>query len=279
MRQAPLVPANGANIPAIGLGTFGLSGRACEDAVLWALEAGYRHVDTAAMYGNEEAVGSGLRASGLPRHEVFVTTKVWLDEIAPGRLESAAEASLKRLGLDAVDLLLIHWPNAAVPVRDSTAALCRAKRTGLAHHVGVSNYTAAMLDETVSAANEPIAVNQVEYHPYLDQTRVKRACARHGVALTAYCPLGRSGLFGDPMLREIAKAKGRSVSQTVMRWHIQQPGVAAIPKSGAKAHIRENLDVFDFELGVDEMGRISALARPDGRVVDPPFAPAWDAPA
>ena len=276
MPTAQTVEVNGAAIPAIGLGTFKLTGEGCSQAVKWALEAGYRHIDTARMYDNEREVGAGLKAGGVERDDIFVTTKVWLDDIGPGDLERSAEASLKRLGLDQVDLLLIHWPNASVPLKDSTAALCRAKSRGLARHIGVSNYTAAMLDETVALATEPLVANQVEYHPYLAQGAVQAACRRHGMALTAYCPLGRSSVFDDPVLKGIADAHGRSVSQIVLRWHMQQPGVVAIPKSGSRHHIADNLDVFGFELAADEMSRISGLARPDGRVIDPPFAPAWD---
>ena len=276
MAEAPRVDANGASVPCLGLGTWPLSGEGCIRAVEAALGCGYRHVDTAKMYGNEREVGEGLRSSGIARDDVFVTTKVWWEDIASGALERSAEASLGRLGLDRVDLLLIHWPNPAVPLRDSTGALCRAKRAGLARHVGVSNYPAAMLDEAVALADEPLVVNQVEYHPYLSQKAVRDACRRHGMAMTAYCPLGRSGVFENPVLRSIAGRHGRTVSQVVLRWHVQQPGTIAIPKSGTPKHIAENIAIFDFALSEDEMAQVSALARPDGRVVDPAFAPAWD---
>ena len=276
MSNIPTVEANGASIPAIGFGTFELTGPRCEEAVAAALAAGYRHLDTAAMYGNEREVGAALRASGVAREAVFVTTKVWRDDIGPGDLERSAEASLKRLGLDHVDLLLIHWPNEAVPLADSTAALCRAKRSGLARHVGVSNYTVSLLGEARRHASEPLSCNQVEYHPYLAQPRLRAACAEAGIALAAYSPLGRSNVLRDPTLREIADRHGRSVSQVALRWHVQQPGIVAIPRSGTPDHIAANLAVFDFALTPDEMTRISGLARPNGRVVDPPFAPAWD---
>jgi diketogulonate reductase-like aldo/keto reductase len=276
MPQAPLVQANGAAIPAIGFGTWTLTGEACIEAVGWALQAGYRHLDTARMYGNEAEVGQGLKASGLKRDEVFVTTKVWWTDIAPGDLERSAEGSLKRLGLDQADLLLIHWPNPAVPLADSTAALCRVKAQGLARHVGVSNYPSALLDEAVGLASEPLVCNQVEYHPYLDQSAVMRTCGRHGMAMTAYSPLGRSALLADTSIKAIADAHDRSVPQVVLRWHMQQPGVVAIPRSTKRQNIANNIDIFDFELSPDEMARISALARPDGRVVDPEFAPGWD---
>ena len=270
------VDANGAAIPAIGLGTFRLNGDDCSQAVQWALEAGYRHIDTAKMYDNETEVGAGLKVAGVPRDEIFVTTKVWRDDIAPGDLERSAEASLRRLGLDRVDLLLIHWPNDGVPLEASTNALCNAKRRGLARHIGVSNYPSAMLEKAVALASEPIVANQVEYHPYLDQTKVKDAARRHRVAVTSYCPLGRTALLDEPVLKGIASARGKTVSQIALRWHVQQPGVIAIPKSGTKTHIEQNLAVFDFELTADEMARITALARPDGRVINPAFAPRWD---
>lgn len=276
MPQAHLVQANGAAIPAIGFGTWTLSDEACIEAVGWALEAGYRHLDTARMYGNEAEVGQGLKASGLNRDEVFVTTKVWWTDIAPDDLERSVEGSLERLGLDQVDLLLIHWPNPAVPLADSTGALCRVKAQGLARNVGVSNYPSALLDEAVALATEPIVCNQVEYHPYLDQGAVKRACERHRMAVTAYSPLGRAALLADPTLGAIAEAHARSVAQVVLRWHMQQPGVIAIPRSTKRTNIANNIDVFDFELSTEEMDRISGLARPEGRFVDPDFAPRWD---
>src|SRR3954469_12113122 len=176
MAQPTAFAANGAAIPALGLGTWQLRGDACADAVKTALAAGYRHIDTAAMYGNEEVVGAGLKASGIARDEVFVTTKVWYEDLAPADLRRSAEASLKRLRLSQVDLLLIHWPNARIPLRDTIPALCEAKRAGLARHIGVANFTVSLLDEAVVLADEPIVANQCEYHPYLDQRRVLAAC-------------------------------------------------------------------------------------------------------
>jgi diketogulonate reductase-like aldo/keto reductase len=276
MPQAPVVHAHGAAIPAIGLGTWQLKGEACARAVAHGLAAGYRHVDTAAMYGNEEAVGEGLRAAGLPRDAVFVTTKVWLTDLRDGDLQRSAEASLGRLGLDAVDLLLIHWPSPDIPLEEAIPALCDARRRGLARHVGVSNFPAAMLDRAVSLASEPLAANQCEYHPYLDQTPVLAACRRHGIAFTSYSPLGQGALLEEPVLREIAAAKGCTVGQAVLRWHVQQPGVVAIPKSGDPRRIEENLAAADLTLTEEEMARISGLARPDGRLISPDFAPRWD---
>lgn len=277
--MSPIVlHASGAAVPALGLGTWALTGDDCAAAVKSALAAGYRHIDTAAMYGNEEAVGAGLRAAGVPREEVFVTTKIWHTDLAPADLRRSAEASLGRLGLARVDLLLIHWPNANIPLADSIRALCEAKRAGLARHIGVANFTVALLDEAVALAHEPIVANQCEYHPYLNQDRVLAACRRHGVAFVSYCPIGKAQVLGEPAIREIAKTRGRTPAQVVLRWHMQQ-GVAAIPKSGNPQRIRENFDVFDFALTEDEMARISGLARPDGRMVSPATAPRWDAAA
>jgi diketogulonate reductase-like aldo/keto reductase len=276
MSHAPLIEANGATIPAIGLGTWTLSGEACVEAIRSALAAGYRHIDTAAMYGNEEAVGAGIRAGGLAREEVFVTTKVWPDDLAPGDLERSAEASLRRLRLDHVDLLLIHWPNLAIPLRGTMEALAKVKRQGLARHVGVANFTVALLEEAVRLSGEPLVTNQCEYHPYLDQGPVLAACRRHGLSLTSYCPIGRAAVFSESAVRDIARAHGKTPAQVVLRWHMQQPGVIAIPKSGDRGRIAENIAIFDFALSDEEMRRISALARRDGRMVAPSFSPPWD---
>jgi diketogulonate reductase-like aldo/keto reductase len=273
---AIIVDANGARVPAIGLGTWRLTGEGCAQAVRWALQAGYRHIDTAAMYGNEDAVGEGLRASGLDRNDVFVTTKVWYTDLAPGDLERSAEASLKRLGLDQVDLLLIHWPNPEIPLAGTIKALGKTRRRGLARHIGVSNFSAKLVEQAVALANEPLAANQCEYHPYLNQDRIRAACTRHRLAFTSYCPLGKGDLTRDPVIRSIAQGHGKTPGQVVLRWHVQQPGTAAIPKSGNRERIAENFGIFDFALSQNEMRRISALARPDGRMVSPSWATEWD---
>jgi diketogulonate reductase-like aldo/keto reductase len=274
--STPLVHANGAAIPAIGLGTWPMKGEEAARAVASALKTGYRAVDTAAMYGNEEAVGEGLRASGVPRADVFVTSKVWYTDLAPGALQRSAEASLKRLGLEQVDLLLIHWPNADIPLEGSIAALCDARRRGLARHVGVSNFPVALLERAVALATEPLVSNQCEYHPHLDQKKVMAACGRHGLAFLSYAPIGKGAVLDEATVRDIAARHGRTPAQVVLRWHVQQDGVAAIPKSANPKRIAENLDVFGFALSDDEMCAISGLARPDGRMVAPAWSPAWD---
>ena len=279
MPSAPLVAANGAHVPAIGLGTWPMTGEVCVNAVSAALRSGYRHIDTAAKYGNETEVGEGLRAGGVPRKDIWVTTKVWFEDIGAMQLERSADVSLKKLGLDAVDLLLIHWPNPAIPLKDSISALVNAKKRGLTKHIGISNFTTRMIDEAVKLSSEPLVLNQVEYHPHLDQSKVLAACRKHGLALTAYCPLGRGsvgGVLDEKVIKDIARAHAKTAGQIALRWLVQQPGVIAVPKSATPARIAENVDVFGFSLSDDEMQRIKALAKPDGRVVNVGFAPTWD---
>ncbi len=256
-----------------------MTGKACAQAVASAVQAGYRHIDTAAMYGNEEAVGEGIRRSGVARDEIFLTTKVWSSDIGDGDLQRTAEASLARLGVDVVDLLLIHWPNSAIPMAESIGALCDAKTRGFARHIGVSNFTTAMMGEAWAHSTEPLVCNQVEYHPKLDQGAIYADCRRRGMALVSYCPLGRGeqgGLFSDPVVLEIARRIGKTPGQVVLRWHVQQPGVVAIPKSANPARQAENLAVFDFALDDDAMQRLTGLSNAAGRVVNPASSPAWD---
>lgn len=270
------IAANGADVPAIGLGTWPLKGETCLRSVHAALEAGCRHIDSAAAYHNEEAVGEAIRSQPVPRADIFVTTKVWYSDCADGPLQRSAEASLKRLGLDQVDLLLIHWPNPQVALEEQVGALCDAKRRGLARHVGVSNFPVRYLETALAAADEPLVANQVEYHPYLDQSALWAACRRHGLALIAYVPLAHGKVAAEPVVQEIAAAKGKTAAQVALRWLVQHPGVAAIPGSSKPDHVRANMAVEDFALTADEMERIGALARPDGRLLDPSWAPQWD---
>ncbi|MGQ7791611.1 aldo/keto reductase [Faunimonas sp. B44] len=271
------VSANGATIPVIGLGTWELRGDVATDCVSAALDIGYRHIDTAAMYGNEVEVGEGIRGHSLPRDEVFVTTKVWYTDVSDGALQRSAEASLKRLGLDQVDLLLIHWPSREVSVAEQVGALCDAKRRGYARHVGVANFPAGMLQEALRTATEPLVCDQVEHHPLLDQSRIMTACRDAGMALVSYSPIGKGTLLADPVIAAIARANGRTPAQVILRWHVQQPMNVAIPRSSKRERLAENFAVFNFELTPEEMDRVSGLAQPDGRMVNMSFAPDWDA--
>ncbi|MAW85724.1 MAG: 2,5-didehydrogluconate reductase [Phyllobacteriaceae bacterium] len=272
------VEAKGAAIPAIGMGTWTLEGDHCAGMVAEALRVGYRHVDTAAMYRNEEAVGEGLRASGLPREDYFLTTKVWFTDIGDGDLQRSAEASLKRLGVDQVDLFLIHWPNPAIPLADSIRALNAVKSSGMTRHIGVSNFTTPLLAQAIELSEAPLVCNQVEHHPYLNQEKMKAMLAANGMAMTSYCPLYRGGtLFEEPAVRDAAAAHGRTPGQVVLRWHVQQKGVIAIPRTSRPERLAENLAVFDFALSEEEMAAISALRDRNERICNFDFSPVWDA--
>src|ERR1700704_4753138 len=206
------VDANGAQIPAIGLGTWELRGRTCARLVEQALRLGYRHIDTAQIYENEREVGEGVRASGIKRDEIFVTTKVWTTHFAPNDLERSTKESLARLRLSEIDLLLLHWPNPQVPLAETLGALARVKQAGLARHIGVSNFTVALIEEAVAACPEPLVCDQVEYHPYLDQTKVREASARHGMAVVAYSPVAKGRIKNDALLARIGNAHGKSAA-------------------------------------------------------------------
>ena len=275
-RPLRMITAGGVAMPVLGLGTWQLFDEACERIVAEALRIGYRHIDTAAMYRNEQAVGAGLRAGGVPREEIFLTTKVLPEHLAPADLRAAAEASLARLGVDHVDLLLVHWPNPAVRLADTMTALAAAKRDGLARAIGVANFPSALVEEAVRLCPEPLATNQVEYHPYLSQRAVLATCRRHGMSVTAYRPILKGSIGDDPVIAGIAARHGATAAQVSLAWLIAQDGVAAIPKTGTPARLVENLAAADLVLGADDIAAIDGLARPDGRYVDPAFAPAWD---
>lgn len=255
-------------IPIMGFGTSPLTGGLSADTVLAALKAGYRHIDTGRKYGTEEAVGEAMRASGLKRDDIFLTTKVSHENLRPADFARSVDASLAALKVDFVDLLLVHWPNPEIPVKEYMPALAKAKRDGLARHIGVANFTTRLLDEAVALCPEPLVALQAEYHPYLDQSKLLAAARKHKLAFIAHCPLGRGRLFEEPVLTEIAKARGRTVAQVALRWLIQQ-NIAAIPFSSNPQRIAENFNVFDFSLGDDEMTRISALKRVNMRIANP----------
>lgn len=272
------VEANGARIPAIGLGTWELSGRTCARVVEQALRLGYRHIDTAQVYDNEREVGDGLRASGVRRDDVFVTTKIWTNHFAPHDLERSVKESLVRLRLPAVDLVLLHWPNSHVPLEETLGALARAKRMGLTRHIGVSNFTVALIEQAVALSPEPLVCNQVEYHPYLDQAKVRAACDQHGMALVAYSPIARGRVKADQTLAGIGRVHRKTPAQICLRWLVQQ-NVSAIPRTSRVERLSENIEIFDFELSDDEMAEVAALAAlasPKGRLTDFGFAPKWD---
>lgn len=250
---------HGTLVPALGLGTWELNGDACVRAVEHALALGYRHLDTAQGYGNEAEVGVGLHRSGVPRDRVFVTTKVRPRFFAPDLLAGSVEASLAALGIDHVDLLLLHWPRPDVPLEDTLGALHAVRERGLTRHVGVSNFAPSWVAR--SLATGPIFTNQVEYHPFLAQDALLRQADALDLLLTAYAPVARGAVHDDPVLSRIAAAHGKSAAQVALRWLVQQPRVLAIPKAASPEHRRANLELFDFALSDDEMARVAALDR------------------
>jgi diketogulonate reductase-like aldo/keto reductase len=268
------VDAKGLKIPIIGLGTWELRGRDCARLVEQAIRLGYRHIDTAQMYDNEREVGEGVRASGK-RAEVMVTTKVQPTLLAPTDLDRSVKESLARLRLDAIDLLLIHWPNPRVPLAETLGAMGRLKRDGIVRHIGVSNFTVALIEEAAKVSSEPLVCDQVECHPYLDQDKVFAACKKQSMAMVAYSPIARGNASGDKVIARIGKSHGKSAAQTCLRWLVQQ-GIVVIPRTSKIERLEENFDIFDFRLTDVEMEEIAGLARRGGRIVDWSWSPKWD---
>jgi 2,5-diketo-D-gluconate reductase B len=256
-----VVTSGEARIPAIGLGTWPMRGRSCTETVAEALALGYRHIDTAQMYGNEAEVGAAVRASGVPRDELFITTKVERENASARRMPKTVEDSVRELGIGPIDLLLIHWPNYRVPVAETVECLSEMKRRGLTRHIGVSNYSPDLVDEAVRASPEPIVANQIEYHPFVDRSGWLAANRRHGLATTAYSPIARGRVAGNRVLEDIAATHGKTAAQITLRWLIQQPGVVVIPKSSRRQRLEENLAIFDFDLSDEEMAQVSGLAQ------------------
>ena len=275
-QQIPTLSARGAGIPALGFGTSQLGD--CSEVVATALKLGYRHIDTAWKYGSEKGVGQGIRASGVPRSEIFLCTKVSHEYLRAADFARSVDESLRNLQVDYVDLLHVHWPTVDnISLAETMGALAKAKRDGLTRHIGVANFNIALLEEAMRLCPEPLVTLQAEYHPYLDQSKVLQYCRSKELIFTAYCPLARGRLFNDPVLRDIAEKKGRSIAQVALRWLMQQGNIAAIPRSSNPKHIAESLNIFDFELTQEEMQRIFALKRPDGRIANPKGrAPPWD---
>jgi diketogulonate reductase-like aldo/keto reductase len=273
--NARVVEANGARIPLVGLGTWDLRGKVCARMVEEAVGLGYRHIDTASMYGNEVAVGEGLRASGVKRDEVFVTTKVWQSDLRATDFERSARESLANMKLDAVDLLLIHWPNPSVPLKETVGALCKMKREGVARHIGVSNFTVALIEEAVKFSTEPLVCNQFECHPFLDQSKIIAATKKHGMAVVAYSPIARGQAKVAALLSRIGKTYGKSATQVCLRYLVQQ-NIVVIPRTSKSERLKENFSIFDFELSAAEMNDIFSLAHPGGRIVEWSGTPQWD---
>jgi 2,5-diketo-D-gluconate reductase B len=260
--------AGGGTIPALGFGTSPMAGGLTAETVAIALKAGYRHIDTARKYGTETAVAEAMRTAGVPRGDIFLTTKVSHENLRARDFARSVDESLAALKVDYVDLLMVHWPNPQIAMSETMPALAEPKRRGLARHIGVANFNIALLDEAIRLCPEPLAVLQAEYHPFLDQAKLLAAARERGLVFVAYCPLGRGRLFDDPVLNDIARARGRSVAQVALRWLLQQD-VAPIPFSSNPQRIADNFKVFDFALSDDEMKRVAVLKRANGCIANP----------
>ena len=268
------IEVRGVQVPALGFGTWLVTGQDATDGVREALEIGYRQIDTARAYENEREVGRGIAESGVPRDEIFLTTKVPHDDARADKVERDAEQSLERLGVDQLDLLLLHWPNPEVPLEETLTALSKVREDGRTRQIGVSNFPAGLLRQALEIA--PVFCNQVEYHPFLDQSRLLEVAHANEVLITAYSPLAHGKVPDELTLRQIGEQHGKTAGQVALRWLLDQPGVSPIPKASSRERRQENFDVFDFALTDEDRERIAALPK-DVRTGNPPWAPDWDA--
>jgi 2,5-diketo-D-gluconate reductase B len=267
------VEVQGTRVPVIGFGTWLLTDEDAAEGVRDALEIGYRQIDTARAYENELEVGRGIAESGVPRDEIFLTTKVPHDDATAADVERDAEQSLERLGVDRLDLLLLHWPNPDVPLEETLTAMNKVREDGRTRHIGVSNFPAGLLEQALEIA--PIFCNQVEYHPFLDQGRLLELARSRDVLITAYSPLAHGRVPDDGTLTRIGAEHGKTAGQVALRWLLDQPGVSPIPKASSRDRRVENFDVFDFTLSDGERAEIAELPK-DVRTANPAWAPDWD---
>ncbi|MDO1581455.1 aldo/keto reductase [Rhizobium oryzicola] len=273
-----LVNANGAQIPALGFGTFRMPGADVLRVVPKAIQLGFRHVDTAQIYGNEAEVGQAIHDSGVSRSDIFLTTKVWVDKYRHADFIASVDESLKKLKTDYVDLLLLHWPQSDVTLAERMGNLNEVKKAGKVRNIGISNFNIELMNEAAKFSDAPIATNQVEYHPYLDQSKLIEAARKLGISITAYYLMADGKVPQDEILKEIGARYGKTPAQITLRWAVQQPEIIALSKTATEGRLMENFDVFDFALTDEEMAAIHRLAKPDGRIVNPGHLrpPHWD---
>ena len=269
------IKTQGIAMPKLGLGTFRMQGDACRAAVESALALGYRHIDTAEMYGNEEAIGAAIAAARVPRAELHVTTKVWVDNLAPDAIRKAFDTSLKKLRLDHIDLYLVHWPSRSMKLPAVLETLMKLKEAGQTRAIGVANFPTALMKVAVEEVRAPIACNQVEYHVMLDQTKLRKYLTAHSIPLVAYCPLAQGRVAADEQLARIGRKHDASAAQVALKWLLDQDGVAAIPKASRAESQRANLDALKVTLDDEDRKAIAALPK-DRRCVNPGFGPDWD---
>jgi len=267
------VRVDGQTVPALGLGTWQLEGSGCRKAVADALELGYRHIDTAQMYGNEDQVGLGVADAGVAREDLWITTKVNNHNHAADRVRSSVQGSLRAMRTDYVDLLLVHWPVEFERIEETLTAMAGLVEAEQVRYLGGSNFSSRQWARAREVA--PVVCNQVEYHPYLGQKAVLEAVRSDGGFVAAYSPLARGAVLRDPTLVSIGERLGKSPVQVVLRWLLDQEAVAAIPKATGRSHIEANLDVFDFTLSDDDRASIGALERGE-RIIDPGSGTDWD---
>ncbi len=272
------IHTQGISLPRLGLGTFRMQGDDCRAAVESALDLGYRHIDTAAMYGNEEAVGAAIAASAIARKDIHVTTKVWHDQLAPAAIMESFEASMEKLKLDYVDLFLVHWPSQGMNLPAIFETLIKLREQRRIRALGVSNFTVDLLRTCIEEIGAPIACNQIEYHVLLDQTPVRSYLADKGIPIVAYCPLAQGRLAAHPELSAIAARHGATPAQVALKWLLDQDGVAAIPKAQRPQSQKANLDALQLQLDDEDRSIIAKLPK-DQRLVNPAFAPVWDSPS
>ena len=265
----------GISLPRLGLGTFRMQGDTCRAAVESAIVLGYRHIDTAEMYGNEDAIGAAIAASGVARKDLHVTTKVWNENLAPDAIRRAFDASLKKLKLDRVDLYLVHWPSKNMNLPAMFETLLELKAQGRTRAIGVANFNIALLKSVVEEIKAPIACNQIEYHVMLDQTPVRKYLAAKSIPLVAYCPLAQGQAASDETLAAIGRKHGASAAQVALKWLLDQDGVAVIPKASRAESQQANLDALNVGLDDEDRQAIAGLPK-NRRCVNPGFAPAWD---
>jgi 2,5-diketo-D-gluconate reductase B len=265
----------GISLPRLGLGTFRMQGDVCRAAVESALGLGYRHIDTAEMYGNEEAVGAAIAASGIAPKDLHITTKVWNENLAPDAIRRAFDTSLKKLKLDRIDLYLVHWPAKTMNLPAMFETLMTLKEEGRTRAIGVANFNIALLKTVVEEIKAPIACDQVEYHFMLDQTRLREYLAAKSIPLVAYCPVAQGRAASDATLAAIGSKHGASAAQVALKWLLDQDNVAAIPKASRLESQQANLDALKVKLDDDDRKAIADLPK-NKRFVSPGFAPAWD---
>ena len=271
------VNVGNAAIPAIGFGTYGMSAADVYRLIPEALGAGFRHIDTAQIYRNESEIGDCVAASGIPRSEIFLTTKVWVSNYSERLFEASVNESLRKLKTDYIDLLLLHWPGSDVSLAEQIAGLNAVARAGKVRHIGVSNFNRALMTEAIGLSAAPLVTNQFEYHPYLNQSRLIESTLQAGLAVTGYCGMAIGRVFSDPTLKEVAARHDKTIAQIVLRWLVQQRGVVALSRTTRIDRLAENIAVFDFELDSADMAAIHALATAGSRIVNPPgLAPLWD---